>query len=142
MPAVAPIIVTTSLISLHARRRSPKRRKLAVTSTTTVFVCAQGHPRRKAQQLLAKAIADHGSTTPHWRVRPEKAGINLIRDRLAVAASELLMQPTLWNVRECGACSWLFLDLSRSKSRRWCSMATCGNRVKARRHYEAGKASD
>nr|WP_250475193.1 CGNR zinc finger domain-containing protein [Caballeronia sp. GAFFF1] len=52
------------------------------------------------------------------------------------------MQPTLWNVRECGACSWLFLDLSRSKSRRWCSMATCGNRVKARRHYEAGKASD
>ena len=32
-------------------------------------------------------------------------------------------------------CRWLFLDLSRNKSRRWCSMEDCGNRAKARRHY-------
>ncbi|RQR64221.1 hypothetical protein DIE19_08770 [Burkholderia sp. Bp9126] len=68
-------------------------------------------------------------------VCPEKAGSALIRDRLAIAANELLSQPILSNVRECDACSWLFLDLSRSKSRRWCSMATCGNRAKAQRHY-------
>ncbi|TAL94280.1 MAG: hypothetical protein EPN73_18145 [Paraburkholderia sp.] len=42
---------------------------------------------------------------------------------------------------ECAACSWLFLDLSRSRSRRWCSMATCGNRAKAQRHYHAIKAT-
>jgi predicted RNA-binding Zn ribbon-like protein len=83
-----------------------------------------------------------GRAPVHWNVCPEKAGSGLIKDRLAVAASELLMQAILSNVRECGACSWLFLDLSRSKSRRWCSMATCGNRIKAQRHYHAVKAKD
>lgn len=35
-------------------------------------------------------------------------------------------------VRECEAhdCVLLFLDQSKSHRRRWCSMATCGNRVK------------
>ncbi len=30
-------------------------------------------------------------------------------------------------------CGWLFVDRSRNRSRRWCEMATCGNRAKARR---------
>lgn len=32
-------------------------------------------------------------------------------------------------------CGWFFLDHSRNRSRRWCSMDSCGNRAKARRHY-------
>ena len=41
-------------------------------------------------------------------------------------------------VRECGAddCKWLFLDTSKNRSRQWCSMQSCGNRQKARRHYQ------
>lgn len=41
-------------------------------------------------------------------------------------------------VRSCGnpACVLWFLDTTRSGTRRWCSMATCGNRLKARRHYQ------
>ncbi len=31
-------------------------------------------------------------------------------------------------------CRWIFYDESRSGQRRWCDMATCGNRAKARRH--------
>ena len=40
-------------------------------------------------------------------------------------------------VSECHgeSCTWLFLDTSRNRSRRWCSMETCGNRAKARRSY-------
>jgi predicted RNA-binding Zn ribbon-like protein len=33
-------------------------------------------------------------------------------------------------------CRWLFYDESRSGQRRWCDMATCGNRAKARRHRD------
>jgi predicted RNA-binding Zn ribbon-like protein len=77
-----------------------------------------------------------------WTVCPEKSGCALMKDRLAIAANELLSQPILSNVRECGACSWLFLDLSRSRSRRWCSMATCGNRAKAQRHYHLTRSTD
>jgi len=32
--------------------------------------------------------------------------------------------------------AWLFIDRSRTHRRRWCSMQTCGNRHKARRHYQ------
>jgi len=41
-------------------------------------------------------------------------------------------------VRECGAddCAWLFMDTTRNRSRQWCSMQGCGNREKARRHYQ------
>lgn len=31
-------------------------------------------------------------------------------------------------------CGWLFVDDSRLKNRRWCSMGDCGNVAKARRH--------
>ena len=33
-------------------------------------------------------------------------------------------------------CGWLFLDESKNRRRRWCAMETCGNRAKARRHYQ------
>lgn len=32
-------------------------------------------------------------------------------------------------------CGWLFVDETGNSRRRWCSMASCGNRLKARRHY-------
>lgn len=40
----------------------------------------------------------------------------------------------------CGNCGWLFLDRSKNRSRTWCDMAVCGNRVKASRHYAARRA--
>jgi predicted RNA-binding Zn ribbon-like protein len=53
------------------------------------------------------------------------------------SAASLLTSDELARVCECNAddCSWLFLDRSRGASRRWCSMKSCGNRAKARRHY-------
>ncbi len=53
------------------------------------------------------------------------------------SAAELLTSEEREKIRECGgsACTWLFVDRSRNRSRRWCSMETCGNRAKARRHY-------
>lgn len=57
---------------------------------------------------------------------------------LARAASDLLTSPNASRISQCqdeGGCGWLFLDRSRSRKRQWCSMADCGNRAKARRHY-------
>lgn len=57
------------------------------------------------------------------------------------SAAELLVSNDLVRVRECHgkSCTWLFLDQSRNRSRRWCSMETCGNRAKARRHYRRSR---
>lgn len=58
------------------------------------------------------------------------------------SAAELLLSPELARVRECAGagCSWLFLDTSRNRTRRWCSMDDCGNQAKARRHYAQRRA--
>lgn len=54
------------------------------------------------------------------------------------AVSVLTSQQELARVELCPAedCGWLFLDESKNRRRRWCSMETCGNRAKARRHYQ------
>ncbi|MGW8526352.1 MULTISPECIES: CGNR zinc finger domain-containing protein [Nocardiopsidaceae] len=41
-------------------------------------------------------------------------------------------------LRPCGndECRLFLLDRSRANTARWCSMKTCGNRLKARRHQE------
>jgi predicted RNA-binding Zn ribbon-like protein len=53
---------------------------------------------------------------------------------------ELLVSKSLERVKSCGGCGWLFLDTTRDGRRRWCDMKLCGNRAKARRHYEKNRA--
>ncbi|TDE13076.1 CGNR zinc finger domain-containing protein [Jiangella asiatica] len=54
---------------------------------------------------------------------------------VAASAVDLLTRGPLDRLGECPSCGWLFLDTSRNHRRRWCSMATCGSRDKARRYY-------
>ena len=53
-------------------------------------------------------------------------------------AAGLLTSKDRYRVGKCmdDKCGWLFLDTSRNRSRRWCSMKDCGNRAKARQHYK------
>lgn len=39
------------------------------------------------------------------------------------------------------SCRWVFVDESRAGRRRWCDMASCGNRAKAARHRARKKAA-
>ncbi|MGB5818817.1 MAG: CGNR zinc finger domain-containing protein [Saonia sp.] len=36
----------------------------------------------------------------------------------------------LTRIKKCTSCEWLFHDISRNRSRRWCVMEDCGNRNK------------
>ena len=61
-----------------------------------------------------------------------------LRRLVAVSAASLLGDPReAGRVKLCRGrgCGWLFLDETRGGRRRWCSMATCGNRAKARRSH-------
>lgn len=48
-----------------------------------------------------------------------------------------LVRETPGRVRECAAerCRVVYLDTSRNRSRRWCSMEVCGSRAKASAYY-------
>ncbi len=59
---------------------------------------------------------------------------------IASSSATLLTSDDLRRVRECAneeeGCGWLFLDCSKSQSRRWCSMEGCGNRMKFKTYYD------
>ncbi len=57
------------------------------------------------------------------------------------SAGDLLASSNLAKVRRCAnpECLYLFIDESRAGRRRWCTMSSCGNRAKARRHYHKSK---
>lgn len=61
---------------------------------------------------------------------------------IARDAAHLLVETEPARIRRCDAedCRRWFVDTSRGGRRRWCSMATCGNRAKAARHRRRGGA--
>lgn len=61
---------------------------------------------------------------------------------MARLGAELLVSAEPASIRCCAGpgCGWLFHDTSPNKRRRWCSMESCGNRAKARRHYQRHRA--
>lgn len=63
---------------------------------------------------------------------------------VALSAAELLSSPLRTRLRECAdeQCGWLFLDHSKNRSRRWCSMSDCGNLAKARRFLAKKRAAN
>ena len=52
------------------------------------------------------------------------------------SATALLTSADVEHVHQCALenCGWLFLDLSKNKTRRWCAMKLCGNKSKVRQH--------
>jgi predicted RNA-binding Zn ribbon-like protein len=60
---------------------------------------------------------------------------------LSSRASDLIVSTDLANIRACcnPECRWIFVDVSKNHTRRWCSMKICGNRMKARKFYAQNK---
>jgi predicted RNA-binding Zn ribbon-like protein len=70
-----------------------------------------------------------------WRNGPTSA--DRVAWTAALDAVRILTSSERERIRQCGdfECGWLFLDTSRNRSRRWCTMKSCGNRNKARSFY-------
>ncbi|AGP55622.1 CGNR zinc finger domain-containing protein [Streptomyces rapamycinicus] len=70
-----------------------------------------------------------------WTVKAPPHARLAVEAVLAWAATERQLPGRL---RPCAndQCQLFLLDRSRANRARWCSMAVCGNREKARRHYE------
>ena len=108
-----------------------------------------GRPARRGDLALLNAALgegighrslapdDRGGVRETWRA---SGALEQVLWPVAIDAWDLLTEPELVRVRQCpyehGGCGWLFLDTSRSGTRRWCDMRTCGNRAKVRAHYE------
>jgi predicted RNA-binding Zn ribbon-like protein len=72
-----------------------------------------------------------------WRAERMNSSAAAMLTPVLWSAADLLVSPNLARVQHCAndRCLWLFLDESKNRTRRWCSMQSCGNRAKAHRHY-------
>jgi predicted RNA-binding Zn ribbon-like protein len=61
----------------------------------------------------------------------------------AVLAWDTLNTSSPGRLRACANpdCELFLIDRSKANNARWCSMAVCGNRMKARRHYQRARQS-
>lgn len=75
-----------------------------------------------------------------WRLSVEGGASGAIR---AVLAWDALRISSPGRLRPCAntECRLFLIDHSKPNTARWCSMAICGNRMKARRHYRRARAA-
>jgi predicted RNA-binding Zn ribbon-like protein len=73
-----------------------------------------------------------------WNSGGDKSKMNWVLNPVIRSAADLLVSDELQKLKSCSdpMCGWLFLDISRNQSRRWCNMKDCGNRAKAKRFYQ------
>lgn len=111
------------LFAARARGGRPPAGALAVLERWTMEAAARRRLVPHAQSL-------------RWEWTDESDLAAPLR-RMARAAALLLTGEDAARLKLCGnpECGWAFVDRSRRGNRRWCEMAACGSRDKARRYY-------
>lgn len=113
-------------------------------------VAAGGEPDEPDLEILSGFLPEalshlrldqtQGGLTWQWRAAEDD--LDRIWWPIARSAADLLTSREIDRVGECAddrGCGWLFFDMSRNRSRRWCDMKDCGNRNKVRRYYARHK---
>src|SRR5690348_7291099 len=134
---------TAASAALHeARRLRNVLRGLAEQGT--------GTDRRAEEAAISEINRVLGRSAGSRRVEPRSDG-GFVRSFVTVgdvfagllvpvieSAADTLVQNGRGRVRKCAnvRCGGGFYDASRNGKRRWCEMATCGNRAKAARHRQ------
>jgi predicted RNA-binding Zn ribbon-like protein len=118
----------------HVEKRRPSGADLEVVNARIADALARQRLIPVEGRCCAMAWAEEDALeAPLWPVAKD--------------AADLLTSDRAERVRICemtaeGECDWLFLDETKNGTRRWCSMRDCGNRAKARRHYQRHRGAD
>jgi predicted RNA-binding Zn ribbon-like protein len=122
--AIAVRVAIFRIFSAAAAGAAPAADDLALLN--------RGLVRAPARARLRRAEGGY-----RWQLDKLRPAAPALLASVLWSAGDLLAAARLARVRRCAndQCQWLFLDDSKSGTRRWCSMQSCGNRAKARRHY-------
>jgi predicted RNA-binding Zn ribbon-like protein len=153
---------------VHEELLDPERRRAAGDPETGERALGRIRRVRDALREVSHAIVERRRAAPHAlsevnralraretiQLEPSEDGIHVghrhvgdpIDDALARLAEPIVREisagrPDRLRVCDSETCRWVFYDSSPTGRRRWCSMATCGNQAKARRHRARQKAT-
>src|SRR5262245_34336935 len=138
----SPQAETASLRRIHAVREQLFAVFHAIASDDPIPADLLARVGNALNDCYARRCLSLEGAEVRWTWRPDARGTDYLLYPVLTAAADLLTSDSRGLVRQCedAGCGWLFLDRSNARTRRWCSMADCGNRNKARKYYrrEAG----
>jgi predicted RNA-binding Zn ribbon-like protein len=105
-----------------------------------VLAAHAGEPLDAGAYDEMTAVAARGGVGPVFFPHDEVAlqasagGVAGALGRIAAHVVEAIADGTWPRLKSClnDECQWVFYDSARNRSAKWCSMAVCGNRMKAR----------
>jgi predicted RNA-binding Zn ribbon-like protein len=96
-------------------------------------------------QIVARDRRQHGTAPSdlQWDVQRRWRSTEVLLIPVARAMADLLCSEDFADIKACEGhgCTLFFLDKTRARARRWCSMAICGNRAKQAAHRKRAKRS-
>jgi predicted RNA-binding Zn ribbon-like protein len=109
-----------------------------------VLLANNGAPLAPGAVATLDAAARDAELTVRWsetgdaELAPARAGLEGAFGKLLAIAYRARVDGTWDRLKVCPdhECTWAFYDRSRNRSSTWCSMASCGNRAKARAFRE------
>lgn len=106
------------------------------------LIALRTHVRRAL--LQADGAEPDAAAVNRLLAQTDPFALSTLTSRIALSAVALLLDPNeRRRIRMCAGhdCGWLYVDESPRRNRQWCAMDICGNREKARRHYERSRAA-
>jgi predicted RNA-binding Zn ribbon-like protein len=127
------------------------RRAVVVREALRSVASANGHPEAGSPARALQTLEEAGrgaavevrfpGATP--RFVPVAGGLDRVLGLVLAITARAMIDGTWGRLKVCPGdhCGWAFYDHSRNDSGRWCSMAVCGGRAKARAHYRRRRSS-
>ena len=127
------------------------QRALTLRETLYRIFVAHIYEGRPQEEDLVRLNQEFSLTSVHLQLATQANGFVLRWDDdvlplervlwpIVRSATELLTSEALLaRVGQCAddrGCGWLFLDMSKNRSRQWCDINDCGNRAKQRRYVQ------
>jgi predicted RNA-binding Zn ribbon-like protein len=134
-------VLDTTWLRAHGGTGSSTERESTRAARNVLQDLVRGQAPVTALAPLLAGVSRRPSVTTHgleWTVEVSAARRQAVR---AVLAWDTVWRAKPGRLRPCenSECALFLLDQSKPNKARWCSMAVCGNRMKARRHYERAR---
>ena len=131
-----------SWLRAHGYRDSTAEWRATRAARSTLQAVVRGHQPASSLAPLLDGVRYCPSTSQdgvEWRLDTPAGQTAAVR---SVLAWDALRRTRPGRLRPCEnpECALFLIDHSKPNRARWCSMAACGNRMKARRHYERTRA--
>jgi predicted RNA-binding Zn ribbon-like protein len=127
----------------HGQEPSDNEWQALVSARNALQDVVRGHATPPKLRPFVDGIAYRASLTDEGIAWVPDLPAGRTAAARAVLAWDKLRTDSPGRLRPCAnpECRLFLIDHSKPNSARWCSMAVCGNRMKARRHYQRTRQS-